>query len=74
MNFDRADKIAGRAPPNAKPKRKLPLSITVMLGGRLVEIMHCRVLNGPKMLVSTDLFDAILEETGHGKASQKAKT
>lgn len=49
-------------------KRKLPLSITVMLGGKPVEVMHCRVLNGPKMLVSTDLFEVMLKEVEDGKA------
>lgn len=57
------------------PKSNRPYTITLELGGQQVEVYEALGTGGKRMMfVSTDLFDAILEETGHGKASQKAKT
>lgn len=57
--------------PKRKPKR--PVSVTLELGGRLVTVYEAEGV--PQTLfASSDLFDAILEEIGYGKASQKAKT
>ena len=78
MNFDRADKIAGREPAKPKPRGKGRLHI--VLGGRTVTVydgaVHSGVtLEGPaSMLVSHDLFIVMEEEVHNGKASQKAKT
>lgn len=78
MNFDRADKIAGREPAKPKPRGKGRLRI--VLGGKTVTVydgaVHSGVtLEGPaSMLVSHDLFVVMQQELQYGKASQKAKT
>ncbi len=55
-----------------KPTRR-PVSVTLQLGGRSVIVYEAEGAS-QTLFASSDLFDAILEETGHGKASQKAKT
>lgn len=79
MNFDRADKIAGREPVKPKPPRGKG-RLRIVLGGKTVTVYDGAVfsgvtLEGPaSMLVSHDLFIVMEQEVRNGKASQKAKT
>lgn len=56
------------------PKNNRPYSITLELGGQLVQICELQNSTPKTMLVSSDIFDALIEELQNGKASQKAKT
>lgn len=53
-----------------------PLYIELVLGGKKVRVyeLHTAKSDACMMLVTPDMFDAILKEKRRGKASQKAKT